>query len=309
METFEIKKILVPIDFSELSDNVINTAIAICVRHQAAMVLLHVNETPLNIASPYGVSYMSSTLKEMGDAEINKLKVIASEINAQEKIFIEIAVRTGNVTDSICMLADAIKVDLIVMGTHGKSGLREFFIGTNAYHVIKHSHVPVLTVPSTGNWTDFKKILFPVRVINGAFDKYETIISIIRKNNSSLVILGLAENNNPSQLPELTDLINSFKAKVENDKVSFESEIYYGDRLPEKILETARNNNADLIVITAKLDHTIKDFFIGPYAQQIVNHSKIPVLTIRPRVIETETVLNELHHVEQTEISNQQFAV
>ncbi|MBK5284600.1 MAG: universal stress protein [Bacteroidia bacterium] len=309
MDTIAIKKVLVPIDFSELSDNAVRTATAICVRQNASMVMLHVNETTLNIVSPYGVSYMSSTLRGISDTQLNKLKVIAAEINSREKIFIEIAIRTGNVCESICALAEQTKTDLIVMGTHGSSGLREFFIGTSAYHVIRHSPVPVLTVPSAGNWTEFKKILFPVRMVNGAFDKYEAILSIIKKNNSSLIILGLAENNNPSQLPELTDLINKFKSKITQDEIAFEIVIYYGDKLPEKILETAHNYNADLIVITAVLDHTMKDFFVGPYAQQIVNHSKIPVLTIRPRIIETESVLHKLHEMEKNEFSNQQFAV
>lgn len=54
------------------------------------------------------------------------------------------------------------------------------------------------------------------------------------------------------------------------------------DRAASEVLETAAREETDLIAITASLDYDIRDFFIGPYTQQIVNHAKVPVLSIRP---------------------------
>lgn len=285
MDSFEIKKIIVPTDFSVLSENAIKTATAMCKRHRASMVLLNVVDAPANIAIPYGgMGYYSYTLKDMEEASAKKLKKMSKEIKDRTKISVETTTRTGNVSWAVRDTVQESLSDIIVMGTHGASGLREFFIGSNAYSVIKHSYVPVLTVPSEGDWTDFKRILFPVRMTNSAYDKYKSIRSIIAKNDSTLILLGLADNNNPSQLEQLSALMNDLKFKLAQDGITYEGELYHGNKFPEKILETAKNYDSDLIVITAELDHTIKDFFIGPYSQQIVNHSKIPVLTIRPQV-------------------------
>ena len=49
-----------------------------------------------------------------------------------------------------------------------------------------------------------------------------------------------------------------------------------------QVLHIAENTKPDLIVITATLDHTVKEFFLGPYTQDIVNHAQFPVLSIKP---------------------------
>ena len=299
MQAFEIKKILVPTDFSESSDNAIKTATAICRRHGASMALLNVYEFPPDITQlNRGIGYNKITPEEAENAWLKKLTWIAKEISSENKISVEAAMRTGNVDESICSFALETRADFIVMGAHVTSRLREFFKGSKAYDVVKHSHIPVLTVPAEGTWTHFEKILFPVRMLNGAFDKYEAVRPIISRNSSSLVVLGLI--NNASQLPEMSDLLNNFKLKLEADGVSYESRLYYGNKFHEKILEIALTNNSDLIVITSSLSHTIKDFFTAPYAQQIVNHSKVPVLTVKPRIIETVDVLSELREFEKT---------
>jgi len=171
---------------------------------------------------------------------------------------------------------------MIVMGTHGTSGLREFFLGSNAYRVVKNSPCAVLTLPGTNQWLDFKRILFPVRMVQHALDKYENVRPIIRKNKSSLLITGIVTKTEPNQLIEMKSLVEAVRDKIEEDDVRCESEVHYCENVAQQVLKIATEVKPDLIVITATLDTSIKDFFLGPYTQDIVNHAKFPVLSVRP---------------------------
>ena len=168
------------------------------------------------------------------------------------------------------------------MGTHGTSGLREFFIGSEAFKVVKNAQCPVLTIP--GNWqkTNFKKVLFPIRLVQGALEKYTLARPIIEMNNSELLILGLSEKNNLADKVEIVNLVSEFRLQLYMNNVQFQSEICQSNNFAAKIIETENIYEPDLIIITANLDIDIKSFFLGPFAQQVVNHSKRPVLSIKP---------------------------
>ncbi|NJO88179.1 MAG: universal stress protein [Chloroflexia bacterium] len=165
-------------------------------------------------------------------------------------------------------------------------------MGSNAFSVVKHASCPVLTIPGKWNRTEFKKVVFPVRLKPGAIEKYDYTRSIIAKNKSSILIVGLAEQENPQSFQYLADLVNLFKIQLKNDNVDFSSILYHSKEFSEKVIDAAEELDADLIVITANLDYDLKAFFIGPFAQQIVNHSQRPVLSIRKTINESA---NELY--------------
>ena len=285
METFNIKKILVPTDFSEQSDNALRTAVAMCKRHKASMVLLNVYEPTANVTLTEGrAGFYGETLKEIEKIRRTRLEMIARKIREVDDILVEIQVRMGNVADAVCALTDEEMTDIIVMGTHGSSGgLSEFFVGTNTYSVVKESQVPVLMVPSSGEWENFKKILFPLRKFNNSVDKYEAIRPIIEKNDSLLILLGVVEAKHPALVPETYGLLNYFKSKLEYDGVTYESQLYCGDQLAENIMNTAESYHADLIVIMASNNRKVENFLASPYSEQIVNRSRTPVLAINPK--------------------------
>jgi nucleotide-binding universal stress UspA family protein len=216
----------------------------------------------------------------------NNIEELAIQLTLNAGIAVDGKIEQGNPADTICKVASVEKYDLIVMGTHGASGLREFFIGSNSFRVVKNATCPVLTVP--GNWSKntFKKVVFPIRLLPGAIDKYDYARPIIEKNISNLLIIGLADQNNPESFVELTKLVDLFRLQLSDDNVEFSSILYHSKNFPEKVLQGANEYEADLIVITANLDYDLKSFFIGPFAQQIVNHSKRPVLSIRAALLD-----------------------
>lgn len=286
METL-IKTILVPTDFSELSECALKTGISIARRQNAEIILLHVAD---RFAYLQPSEVFLPDVKVMPDIKLmmeEKLSAVSKKINEETGIKISGKVINGSPSEEICQFAYKENANLIVMGTHGSSGLREFFIGSEAFRVVKNASCPVLTIP--GNWgkTDFEKVVFPVRLVPGALNKYVFARPIIEKNNSKLLLLGLAETKNPDNQAEMDRLIEKFKLQLYMNKVSFTSEICLSDNFAGKVMEKAEEFNADLIVLTANLDSNFKAYFLGPYIQRIVNHSKRPVLSIKPKMSET----------------------
>jgi nucleotide-binding universal stress UspA family protein len=156
-------------------------------------------------------------------------------------------------------------------------------MGTTAYSVIKQAPCPVLTVPPNKKWLDFSNILFPVRNISGNLDKYAFLRKIIRNNNSTLHIVGLPDNQGDLAKKRIANSILQLKSKLRFDGVEHLTQrLEPNSRVAETVLNIAQKLHADLIAITATLDYSLRDYFIGPYTQQIVHHAQVPILSIRP---------------------------
>jgi len=148
--------------------------------------------------------------------------------------------------------------------------------------VVYNSPCPVMTIPGTRQWFDFKKILFPIRLVPQALDKYDYIRTIIFKNNSSLLIAGLVNKSESYNLAEMKNLVETIQYKIEADTVPYKTLMQHCDNVAREVLKISQSEQPDLIVITATLDTPIKEFFQGPFTRDIVNQAKFPVLSIRP---------------------------
>jgi len=278
----QIYSILIPTDFSVLSESALKVSIAIAKRQNAQVTLLHVVDL-LPYLLPTEVLLSSS--KEVLSRKEGELKELSEKIQKDKGVKAVVKVLEGTPSDIICKLAYEENISLIVMGTHGVSGLREFFIGSEAFRVLKNATCPVLTIPGDWQKTDFEKVLFPVRLKPGTLDTYFYARPIVEKNNSELFLLGLYDQKKDMVEEEISMSINKVKQQLDNDKVVFKSEISQSKDYPAKIIEMAKLYEADLIILTANLDHDFKAYFVGPFVQQVVNHSRLPVLSIKPKFI------------------------
>ena len=298
METYEIDHILLPTDFSDVAENALQTAIAISKRQKATLTLLHVVEQGYLLATPESGGMALDMLRPLEASAKGRLNEITTSIRAEHEIDVKFIVVVGHPAFEICRWAAEQKIALIVMGTHGASGLREFFIGSNAYSVVKHSPCPIMTIPGNNRWIDFRKILFPVRMVPEALSKYDFILPIIRLNASSLQIAGIVEKDDPLASAEVKDLVEVMRLKVTEDNIICSGEVHYCDNVAKHVLHLSEAEKPDLVVITATLEKYSKHFFVGPYSQYIVNHAKFPVLSIRPEIGIESPALSKFEEIE-----------
>jgi nucleotide-binding universal stress UspA family protein len=299
MEKFSIKNLLLPTDFSLSNSSACKTAVAICKRQQAKLTLLYVLDDSITESEDNHTVYQKEfkTIK-------NEIKQLAVKLSNQENIIVEGIIEKGTIANKICSVARKGKFDMIVVGTHGISGQSDLFIGSNAFNVIKCAPCPVLTIPGKWNRQYFTKIVYPVRLISGTLEKYIYIQPIVEKNNSEILIVGLADSNNPITVKEMVVVVDKLKVILHNKKVKFTTKIIPTLDFSSRILETSEEFDTDLIVISAELDFEYKEYLRGPFAQQIVNYSKRPVLSIRP---ELDKSLLKMHPKHSLTISVDKF--
>ena len=234
----KIMSIIAPFDFTENSANSLQTAINVCKRHKTSLHVVHAQESNY-VAFPGGDGMSSLGNTSSFDSNkaikfhLNKLK---SYISKKHKLKVFVHIKKGSVSDVICSVAQKVNASLIVMGTHGASGLKEFFIGSNAYKVIKNASVPVITVPISFKNENFENILFPVRIVEGALEKYECIRQIVFKNNSIIDVVGLLDEEKPLDHALITKVIEVLKLKFKNDNVYSFSANYKCTNIAETIL-------------------------------------------------------------------------
>jgi nucleotide-binding universal stress UspA family protein len=145
----EIKKILCPIDFSKNAEHAFGYALAFAIAHHAKLEVLHILELPTYASPDFPITPEFSTqtvtqLKESGRKQLEKL--VAKYESEYSDISWRMVVGTPFV--EIVKTAKNDDVDLIVMGTHGRTGISHLLIGSVAERVVRKSPCPVLTVKS-----------------------------------------------------------------------------------------------------------------------------------------------------------------
>jgi nucleotide-binding universal stress UspA family protein len=281
MSSTGIKNILFPTDFSDLSQNALKTAIAISKRHKAVLHILHVVENRFLIVPPTNNPASIYVVPSMAEKGEKSLHTMVEGIQEKEGINTKPHLEFGNAADLIRDKALQLECNLIIMGSHGSSGFRELFIGNTVYAVIKNSTIPVLSIPGKNKITSFEKILFPVRAAKGIMNRYDFVASIIEKNKATLIVLGLSLKSEIFNLADRETEMVELGHSLGMNETSFKSIFHVCTNYAKKVLEVAKKEKVSLIVINATLDHKWNEFFIGPYAQQVINHAKVPVLSIR----------------------------
>ncbi len=298
---YQIKNILVPIDFSEAANNALEVALAMANRHKSELHLLHVVQPQLYV-DPTGMHGAIPGIEQtlINDAKEN-IKKHKESILKNSRLVVNTHVEMGTVAICISNYVLNNQKDLVVMGTHGTSGWNEFFLGSNAMATIKECSCPVLTIPPSFKKRTFDSILYPIRNVDGVVEKYDYIKPIVEKNDAKIHLLGVAQLNDEYEVSILTNKLKAVREAIlhNNEYISYET--HQCENIAKKILEVAHKRNDDIMIINATLDKTWYKFFSGSYTQQIVNHSKIPVLSVKPSLTPELIKQRELFFVSEAQ--------
>jgi universal stress protein A len=146
-----LKRILVPVDFSACSDKAFEDALELAGRFGAELIVLHVWQPPRTMGPetvfypPEGTRQSVIHLVEQ-EARRQTAQFVAERTALAPNVRVTTLVEAGIPYASIVDVGEREDVGLIVMGTHGRSGLSRFFLGSVAEKVVRHAHCPVLTI-------------------------------------------------------------------------------------------------------------------------------------------------------------------
>ena len=141
----EIKKILVPVDFSKHSTHALDMAVGLAKTLSSEVHLVHVLHYPVQVAATGQMAIPADLWSEIREAATRKLEETAQGVKG-EGLSVETHLSEGPNAHAIVELAENTGIDLIVMGTRGLSGLKHVMLGSVAERTVRLAHCPVLTV-------------------------------------------------------------------------------------------------------------------------------------------------------------------
>lgn len=282
--TLEVKTILIPVDFSETSKMALEHASNLCAKFGSTLHLLHVF-TPMS-SDVFPMLDVASEMQKVKESAKEELSKMASSFKDRYGVNVHVEIRDGNPSREIVAAAKDLDVDMIVMGSHGASGLEEFFIGSNAYRVVTASTMPVLTVQKHADKFGYQNIALPIDSSKHTRDKVAEAAHLAKRFGATIHIGALITEEHEDEKNVFNLKVKQIEEYLSDEGVAFKTSFNHGENIAEMTIKHAKEVNADLIVIMTEQE-AATGLFVGPYAQQIVNHSKIPVLSVTP--IETVT--------------------
>ncbi len=143
LPVFKLKKILVPVDFSERSKRAIQYALPLAEQFGAEVTLLHVVQAYLPVPE---MSTMDVTLmqKQMQETGAQQLETLRKTVDA--KVELRTILKVGDPYLETIHTAKLLGIDLIILSTHGRTGLAHVLLGSTAERVVRHASCPVLVV-------------------------------------------------------------------------------------------------------------------------------------------------------------------
>jgi nucleotide-binding universal stress UspA family protein len=280
-----MKKILVPTDFSECADRALEFAASLAKKVSGEIFLIHIiDDQDQDTISTSGeihsvVSGYTAEIPHMIGL-LKETKVIIEEIKKREYlngIPVQDNIELGVPGIMINKAAEKYEADIIIMGTHGAKGLKEFFIGSNAEKVIQHADRPVLAIKE--KFTEPKQIIFASDFTQEAENVFGFVKKFAAIYNANLQLVEVTTEDKEE---------NAEDFKKYNLSMRFEGADYpvkvYKDKSSEAgILHYAREINADLIAIGTHGRHGISRLFNPSVSEDLVNHSFCPVLAVNFR--------------------------
>ncbi len=282
MKAFKIEKILIPIDFSETSLIAIEHGAFTAQLFKAELVLLHVVEKHWEKFSIVAPELRVEAPGDFINAIEKRLEEIAASIRSKYGVKSTCITTDGNIFTEIVAVSKEHNVDLVVMGTHGTSGVVEFFVGSNTYKVVTESICPVISVRAHATKIGFKNIVLPIDDSLHSRQKLNHAIVLAKNFAAKIHVLGLADTKDEGELKRFEMKLEQIEEYLKKCDLPYSIKTINGGNQAKVSYDYAKSVNADLIVIMTDQDENLTGRLLGSYAQQVVNHSKIPVMSIQP---------------------------
>jgi nucleotide-binding universal stress UspA family protein len=274
-----MKKILVAVDFSECSINALEHGITIANKADAGVEMMFVvkPDSSKDLFTE-GAQTLSAMVKDKFEELVEKYQ---PKMGKNKLSFL---IKQGKVYHEIVKEADRKDIFLVIAGTHGSSGFEEFWIGSNANRIVSALRKPVITIRGgVSIKRDLEKVILPLDSTPETRQKVPFTAYMAKIFGAEVHVLRVYT----SKVAAMTRKVDSYAEQVvkhlEEENIRYILESVEADNLTDATIEYALKVNANLISIMTEQEITTKNLLLGPYAQQMVNHSPIPVLSMHPK--------------------------
>lgn len=275
-----MNKILVPTDFSKESEYALKAAANFAKKYNSEIIALHMLDIPDTLLTkdsseeyPELLLFTKLAKKRFTDfLDKDYLK----DVNVKE------AIQHHRAFEGIIDSAKKEEADLIVMGSHGTSGVKEMFVGSNTEKVVRTSDIPVLVIKKDQENINPNKFVFASNFVDDCYESFKKARKFAEMLDTKINLLYI---NTPGpdfkSSEEIEKRVSSFLQEVEVPAEEISFNIHNDYDVEKGILNFCNNRNVDLVGIPTHgrkgLAHLIK----GSIGENVANHADIPVITFK----------------------------
>jgi nucleotide-binding universal stress UspA family protein len=299
----EIKRILCPVDFSDVSRHALQHAMLVARWYASEITVLHVHLVPVMTSTvPFGGPVVIEPVivsRAEREQVTNDLRELVRPL-ADESAVVALEVCEGTVVDEILAKAKAMPADMIVLGTHGRSGFDRLFLGSVAEKVLRKAPCPILTVPRRATPVtarpSFQRILCAVDFSASSLCGLHYAIALAKQAGAQLSVIHVLEVQPEvvlANLPVFRDYHDWLKSTARERLTAaipdsarescIIEEVVVSGKAHRGILACAEAQHADLVVMGVRGRGAADLMMFGSTTQQVVRQATCPVLTLRTR--------------------------
>ncbi len=301
-----VNAIIVPIDGSELSERAIGLGLAFAQAYDARLVLVHVLEEPIALDL-----LPSLVIPDRFQAEAY-LRRLADAL--PDDVEVTTLVLRGNPVDTLLELTEEDPETMLVVSTHGRSGLGRLMLGSVADKVLRGATVPVALVRGAGTprVKALHTLLVPLDTSSYSETALPLAIDLARKSGATLGLVHACEpfwvSSYAAAIPEMSGINDARASDIERecltngrayldqvasvirgDGIRVVWEVRFG-KPADEILRAAETTEADLIVMATHDRSGIRRMALGSVTNEVLHRGTTPILAIPPRVIQDQQI-------------------
>lgn len=283
------QKILCPIDFSPGSDHAMATAVRLAGEHEAELILFHAwYQPPIALMGEAGVA--PSVVQQLADDARDGLDAAlakAKELGARR---VRATLGDGLPWQRIVEAAVAESAGLIVIGSHGRTGLGRVLLGSVAEMVVRHASCPVLTVRGDGEARPYRHLLVPIDFSERARDAMTLATQLVEPGGAGITLLHVVElpvawgELRPVDVYRDVDargaaLLAGWVRELQGAvRVPVHSQLRVGSAGAQLLAALDADPSFDLVVMGSHGRTGLKRMLLGSVAEKTVRHAHCPVV-------------------------------
>lgn len=279
-----MRTILVPVDFSSYSDNALLFACDLAKKIEGKIVIMNIIESlkssSFSVSGSWDLdSQQSIYMDQLIKATSRKLQEYTEDPRF-EGIKMEYHAHIAEPGEIIAKVIVNHKADLIVMGTLGSSGLDELFIGSNTEKVVRYADVPVISVPDEARFKNINNVVFATNLSDIDGKVLDRLKIGLEYFDAHLHLLWVNTPHVHENTDDMQKSLEEFAAK--HDLKNYSVHTTKGLFADAGIMNYASEIDADMIAMATGGRKGIQYLFSGSLAEDVVNHSCLPVWTFSP---------------------------
>jgi len=273
-----MKRILVPVDFSEYSEEALKVAAQIARKNNSELILLHLLELPHQANALIGSGSSIPEIMFFKNKAIAKLEELM-DADYLKGINVTEAIEFKNASEGIIDASIKNDANLIVMGSHGTSGFKELLVGSNTEKVVRFSNVPVLVIKKKAEEFKARNFVFASDFSKETRKPFRKMIEFAKIFDSNLFLVMICTPNSFKTTSAAERIMRDFIANF--DIENYSSHIYNDTNIENGVVNFANSVDADLIGMCTHGRTGLAHFFNGSIGENLVNHAVKPVITFK----------------------------